>query len=109
MLGWLESLPDDLIARRPVLSVYYAGELLDRGQLDGAEAHLLDAEQWLDTTAAARYGDGGPSAEPIVVDEAEFRRLPGRIAIYRTAQAHLHGDVDGTMRRAAAGPRTHRR
>jgi LuxR family maltose regulon positive regulatory protein len=100
MLGWLESLPDELIALRPVLSVHYAGELLDRGQLEGAEAHLLNAERWLDTTAGGDAGRGGPSAEPVVVDEAEFRRLPGRIAIYRTAQAHLTGDVPGTMRRA---------
>jgi LuxR family maltose regulon positive regulatory protein len=100
MLGWLESLPDDLIALRPVLSVNYAGELLDRGRLEGAEAHLLNAERWLDTTAEGKAGLGGPSAEPVVVDEAEFRRLPGRIAIYRTAQAHLTGDVPATKRRA---------
>ena len=100
MLGWLESLPDELVALRPVLSVHYAGELLDRGQLEGAEAHLLNAERWLDTTAGGNAGPGGPSAEPVVVDEAEFRRLPGAIAIYRTAQAHLTGDVPGTMRRA---------
>ena len=100
MLGWLESLPDELVALRPVLSVHYAGELLDRGQLEGAEAHLLNAERWLDTTAGSNAGPGGPSAEPVVVDEAEFRRLPGGIAIYRTAQAHLTGDVPGTMRRA---------
>ena len=100
MLGWLESLPDELIALRPVLSVHYAGELLDRGQVEGAEAHLLHAERWLDTTAGGDAGPGGPSAAPVVVDQAEFRRLPGRIAIYRTAQAHLTGDVPGTMRRA---------
>jgi LuxR family maltose regulon positive regulatory protein len=100
MLGWLEALPEELIALRPVLSVHYAGELLDRGQLDGAEAHLLNAERWLYRTAEGDEGSAGPSAEPVVVDEAEFRRLPGAIAIYRTAQAHLNGDVAGTMTRA---------
>ena len=58
MLGWLESLPDELIALRPVLSVHYAGELLDRGQLEGAEAHLLNAERWLDTTAGGNADQG---------------------------------------------------
>ncbi len=100
MLGWLEALPDELIALRPVLSVHYAGELLDRGQLEGAEAHLLDAERWLATTAEGDQGPAAGSAGPVVADEAEFRRLPGAIAIYRTAQAHLSGDAAGTIARA---------
>ena len=38
---------------------------------------------------------------PIVADEAEFRRLPAAIAVYRAAQAHLRGDVDRTKAHAA--------
>jgi ATP/maltotriose-dependent transcriptional regulator MalT len=97
VLGWLEALPDELIARRPVLSVNFAGELLDRGRLEGAEAHLVAAEQWLATPADGEDGPERDSSAPVVVDVAEFRRLPGRIAIYRTAQAHLNGDIAGTM------------
>ena len=100
MLGWLEALPDGLIALRPVLSVHYAGELLDRGQLEGAEARLVDAERWLDTNADGDERPTAPAGGPIVADEAEFRRLPGAIAIYRTAQAHLSGDAAGTIRLA---------
>ena len=59
MLGWLQALPDELIASRPVLSVHYAGLLLDSGQLEGAEARLRDAERWLDMSADA---DGRRSA-----------------------------------------------
>ena len=76
-----------------MLSVHYAGELLVSGELEGAEARLCDAERWLDTTAEVTSADRGPIGEPVVVDEEEFRRLPGAIAMYRAAQAHLLGDV----------------
>ncbi len=101
MLGWLRALPDMLIASRPVLSVHYAGLLLDSGRLEGAEARLRDAEQWLDMPADADGTRSTSTGTAIVVDEAEFRRLPGAIAVYRAAQAHLRGDVASTMSYAA--------
>jgi LuxR family maltose regulon positive regulatory protein len=94
---WLEALPDELITFRPVLSVHYAGALLVGGQLEGAEARLRDAERWLETTAEAREGRKAPPTAMVVVDEEEFRRLPGAIAIYRAAQALALGDVAGTV------------
>jgi LuxR family maltose regulon positive regulatory protein len=97
---WLEALPDELIRIRPVLSVGYAGALLVSGQLEGVEARLRDAERWLDTTADAGDGSEAPSTGMVVVDEEEFRRLPGAIAIYRAAQALAVGDVAGTVRHA---------
>jgi LuxR family maltose regulon positive regulatory protein len=100
MLGWLRALPDALIASRPVLSLHYAGLLLDSGQLDGVEARLRDAERWRGTTVDGGAQRNAPSTEPIVADEAEFRRLPGSVAVYRAAQAHLLGDVAGTVTHA---------
>ncbi len=100
-LSWLQALPDELIASRPVLSVHFAGLLLDSGRLAGAEGRLRDAERWLDRSAAA---DGRRTATidtPIVADDVEYRRLPGAIAVYRAAQAHLRGDVASTMSYAA--------
>jgi LuxR family transcriptional regulator, maltose regulon positive regulatory protein len=97
---WLEALPDELITFRPVLSVHYAGALLVGGQLEGAEARLRDADRWLKTTAEAREGRKAPSTGMVVVDEEEFRRLPGAIAIYRAAQALALGDVAGTLTHA---------
>jgi LuxR family maltose regulon positive regulatory protein len=97
---WLEALPDELIRIRPVLSVGYAGALLVSGQLEGVEARLRDAERWLATAADAREGSEAPSTGMAVVDEEEFRRLPGAIAIYRAAQALALGDVAGTVTHA---------
>jgi LuxR family maltose regulon positive regulatory protein len=97
---WLEALPDELIRVRPVLSVGFAGALLVSGQLEGVEARLRDAERWLDTRADARDGPEAPSTVMVVVDEEEFRRLPGAIAIYRAAQALALGDVAGTVTHA---------
>ena len=96
-LGWLQVLPDELIASRPVLSVHYAGLLLDGGHVAGAEGRLRDAERWLDRSADEDARRWGATGTPIVADEAELRRLPGSIAVYRAAQAHLRGDVASTM------------
>ncbi len=101
VLGWLKALPDELVHARPVLSVHYAGALLLHGVLEGVEARLQDAEQWLDTKTdrGASYALTS-SAEMVVVDEAEFRGLAGSIAMYRAAIAMALGDVANTMKYA---------
>ncbi len=96
---WLEALPDELIRERPVLSNAYAGSILVRGETEGVEARLRDAERWLDTTAETNARDGRSSAM-VVVDEDAFRALPGAIAIHRAGQARILGDVAGTMEHA---------
>jgi LuxR family maltose regulon positive regulatory protein len=51
LLGWFEALPEELLHLRPVLSVHYAGTLLQSGRLEGVEERLRDAELWLETRA----------------------------------------------------------
>ena len=99
LLGWLKALPDELFHARPVLSVDYAHVLLASGELEGVEARLRDAERWLDTTAdmGERPDARTSSAEMVVVDKEEFRRLPGMIAIARAGLALALGDVPGTV------------
>jgi LuxR family maltose regulon positive regulatory protein len=94
---WLEALPDELFAARPVLSVHRAGVLLANGELDGADARLRDAERWLDMAEGAgeRHQIGAPTV--VVRDEDGFRRLPAQVAIYRAAQAQAVGDASGAM------------
>jgi len=100
LLGWLQALPDELFHFRPVLSLGYVGALMSNGEIQGVEDRLRDAERWLDTTADTGERPEAPSAEMVVVDEEEFRRLPGAIAVYRAGQALALGDVSGTMKYA---------
>ncbi len=100
LLGWLKALPDELFHVRPVLSAHYAGTLLQSGQLDGVENRLRDAERWLDTTAVMSERAEAPSAEAVVLDEEEFRRLPSAIAVYRAGSALALGDVPETVTHA---------
>jgi LuxR family maltose regulon positive regulatory protein len=91
-LGWLKALPDELIRFRPVLCVDYAYALFGGGEVEAVETRLRDAERWLDMTTDA--------AGMVVVDEEEFRRLPGMIALLRTAQALARGDMPETAKNA---------
>ncbi|HEY3473019.1 MAG TPA: LuxR C-terminal-related transcriptional regulator, partial [Anaerolineales bacterium] len=93
LLGWLEALPDELLHERPVLSVHYAGTLLQSGQMDGVESRLRDAERWLEMPAELRE-------QPIFMDEEDFHRLPGLVAMYRAGIALVRGDVAHTMKYA---------
>jgi LuxR family transcriptional regulator, maltose regulon positive regulatory protein len=95
VLGWLKALPDDVLRRRPVLSAAYVWVLLARGELDGVEQRLRDAERWLDTATAAPGGPDTPESEMIVVDEAAFRQLPGALAAHQAAFALARGDLAG--------------
>ena len=97
LLGWLKVLPDEIIRTRPVLSVGYAGALLVNADLEGVEARLRDAERWLDTSAERPAAE---LTEMVVVNEEEFRRLPGAIAVYRAAQALARGDLPATVKSA---------
>jgi LuxR family maltose regulon positive regulatory protein len=89
VLGWLKALPDELIHVRPVLSMEYAAISLVNGDLEGVEGHLRAAERWLDTSE--------DRSEMVVVDDEEFRLLPGSIAVYRAGYALAQGDVARTV------------
>ena len=100
VLGWLERLPDEVVRVRPVLSVGFAGALLAGGEFEAVEARLRDAERWLGGATGIGEGSQAPAAEMIVVDDAEFRRLPAEIELYRAAQALARGELPGTVRHA---------
>ncbi len=99
MREWLDSIPDDLYETRPVLAVGYVGSRLVSGDLQGVETRLRQAEQWVD----GGHSDAGSPHRPddmVVLDHEAFRRLPGSIAVYRTALALSRGDVDDTIDQA---------
>src|SRR5215218_3332725 len=90
---WLEALPEELFRVRPVLSMGVVASLMTRGDLEGVEERLREAERWLDPT-------NDRDAEMVVVDEEEFRTLPTAISMYRAGTALVRGDVAGTMTHA---------
>jgi len=90
---WLMALPDEVVRARPVLSVYYAFALHGRGGFEAADAHLRDAERWLDTTAETDEQGEASSADMVVVDQVAFRSLPGTIAVARAYHAGALGEV----------------
>jgi LuxR family maltose regulon positive regulatory protein len=95
---WLEALPAELFPVRPVLSIGYVGSLMSRGDLEGVETRLREAERWLDPAAAE--DPGGSPQGMVVVDQAGFRALPSSIAMYRAGRTLILGDVTGTMTHA---------
>jgi LuxR family maltose regulon positive regulatory protein len=100
VLSWLKVLPDEVIRVRPVLCVGYALVSLTRGGLEGVESWLRDAERWLDMTADISGRPEAQAAGMVVVDEEEFRRLPGTIALIRGARALARGDMPETVKNA---------
>ncbi len=97
---WLEELPDDVVRVRPVLSVTFAGALLMTGEIEGVQERLQDAERWLDPPTDLHEGPRARSAEMVVADEEEYRRLPAAIAVYRAALALARGEAADTVRQA---------
>ena len=96
MRRWFEQLPDQVFQVRPVLSVGYVGALMATGESADVEVLLRGAERWLEPASDDRQGPQAAPAAMVIVDEAEFRRLPSTIALYRAAQAQMTGDREQT-------------
>jgi LuxR family maltose regulon positive regulatory protein len=88
LLGWLHALPDDVVRRSAVLSVFYGWMLMVSGDLDAVEGRFDDAER-----ALAAGGTTGADTE-------EFRALPMTLAVHRASLAQARGDVAGTVHHA---------
>jgi LuxR family maltose regulon positive regulatory protein len=100
VLSWFKALPNAVIQVRPVLSSEYAWALLGLGELEGMESRLRDAERWLDPPADGREQPPAQGAQMVVVDNGEFRRLPGSIALMRAGLALARGDMAETVKNA---------
>ena len=99
-LGWLRSLPDEVIEQRPVLSIAYAWALLSIGELEDVERRLQDGERWLTATGGPPDGRGAGRPGTVVADRGESRLLAALIAIYRAVLAQIRGDVSATVQHA---------
>jgi ATP/maltotriose-dependent transcriptional regulator MalT len=95
--GWLDTIPDEVVRVRPVLAVGFIGALMARGEFEGVEGRLRDAERWLEPADAGAEGTWTPPVGMVVVDEGELPRLPGAIQMYRAALALVRGDAPATI------------
>ncbi len=96
LLGWLKSLPDEMVRVRPVLCYANALSSMACGENESVEPRLQDAERWLNIREQPEFLPQGM----IVVDKEEFRRLPGLIALIRGGQALGRGDMTETEKYA---------
>ena len=95
---WLDDIPDEVVRARPVLAVGFIGGLMSGGEFESIESRLDDVERLLDDASDDPSGD--PLAQLVVVDQAEFARMPGTIETYRAALALVRGDPSATVRHA---------
>jgi len=100
-LGWVRTLPDELVHARPVLNVGYAYALLGSGELEAAEARLKDAERWLEPADTMKVQLETPSVEMVVVDKEQLKSLPAAIAVGRAYIAQALGNILDTVRYAS--------
>ena len=91
---WMDALPEEVYARRPVLANGYVGALMSTGEIRGVEPRLRIAEEWVD---AARADPTALPAGLLVANPGEWSRLPGWVRIHRAGLALMVGDVATTM------------
>jgi len=87
---WAAGLPPEAVKNRPVLAVCIVGALMASNEFDGARQRLDDVEPLM----------AGRREDLVIVDQAEFARLPAVIETYRAALALIAGDLPATMTRA---------
>ena len=83
---WIDDLPPDVVAARPVLAIGFIGALMSNGEFGDVERRLDEVEALLASGAS----------DLVVVDAAELDRLPGAIEMYRAALALIRGDPAAT-------------
>jgi LuxR family maltose regulon positive regulatory protein len=95
--AWLDALPTEVFADRPVLALGLVGARMGPVTARGARSSSTRSKRsW---PRIAPTGDA-----PVVHDHVELRRLPAQAAMYRAALALLRGDLAGTIAHAGGRP-----
>jgi LuxR family transcriptional regulator, maltose regulon positive regulatory protein len=92
LAGWIEQLPEAMLARRPVLASVYVGALMAANLFDGVDLRL----------DAVEAGLAAPPDTLVIRDRAEWERLPALVATQRAALALVAGDLEATIAHAEA-------
>jgi LuxR family maltose regulon positive regulatory protein len=96
--GWLDALPDELVASRPRLCAMRAIQAAIAGQAGTLECWLDTAER----APAATSADDPAEAESVLAGWAgsPLADMPGTLAVLRADLARLRGDADQAIRLA---------
>jgi LuxR family transcriptional regulator, maltose regulon positive regulatory protein len=97
---WLDALPEDLFAQRPVLAIAHVGALLSTGEADGVERRLAMAARWLPAASGGADRAAAEAKGMVVRHETALEHLPSAIPLYRAALARMRGDLPGTIEHA---------
>jgi LuxR family transcriptional regulator, maltose regulon positive regulatory protein len=100
LLGWLRALPEALVCERPLLCNYFAGTLMQSGEMEGVDFWLQAAERWLNLINEGREQPDIQPPAMVVVNQEEYHRLPGAVAMHRAGYALILGNVNETIRQA---------
>ena len=100
-LGWVNTLPEELVHARPVLNVGYAFALLGLGEMESAEARLMDVERWLETAEPNSAQPKTPYVGMVVEDQEQWKSLPAAVAVGRAYIAQAFGNIPNTVRYAS--------
>lgn len=87
LLGWIRSLPESVVRRRPVLCITAAWSSMMAGELDRMA-------RWLDDADAA-LAAGDPAGEWAATED--LRTAPALVLVYRAALAQARGEVAATV------------
>ena len=97
---WLEALPDEVFADRPVLAIASGRR---------ADGHRRHHRRRAAARASWKPGWRTSDRPPIVFDDARTSpALPAQVAVYRAGLALLAGDIDGDDRPRQPGARARR-
>jgi len=95
---WIDDLPVDVVADRPVLAIGFVGTLMSSNEFDDIERRLSEVDLMM----------SGPASDLTVVDQGELASVPARIEMYRAALAVVSGRpteaIDRAERAVAAAP-----
>jgi ATP/maltotriose-dependent transcriptional regulator MalT/transcriptional regulator with XRE-family HTH domain len=85
-LGWLDSLPNELMLNSPNLCLIHSAALMFTNQLEAAEARLQDSERYMDSQDV-----GETTGQGII---------RGRLAIMRANLTRIYGDLEQCIAQA---------
>jgi len=95
---WVASVPEEVLARRPVLAVWMVGALTLVSRFDTVEARLDEVERRVQAVDG-RWPEVPP--EGLVVRDLDgYRTMPAMVQMYRSALALSRGDLPSTVARA---------